>query len=70
MTAFYVRNRFGKSYLIRVIQVQPKLTAVLIKQFTHALTWAPIPLKRWNRLISSSTIAGGSRRGKTGGTYQ
>ncbi|MBX3237921.1 MAG: hypothetical protein KF814_17390 [Nitrospiraceae bacterium] len=42
---FYVRNRFGQKLLDPVDQEQLRLTAVLIKQFTHALTWAPDPAK-------------------------
>ncbi len=42
---FYVRNRFGQKLLDAVDQEQLRLTAVLIKQFTHALTWAPDPAK-------------------------
>ncbi len=42
---FYVRNRFGQKLLDPSDQEQLRLTAVLIKQFTHALTWAPDPAK-------------------------
>ena len=42
---FYVRNRFGQKLLDPGDQEQLRLTAVLIKQFTHALTWAPDPAK-------------------------
>jgi len=42
---FYVRNRFGQKLLDPADQEQLRLTAVLIKQFTHALTWAPDPAK-------------------------
>ncbi len=42
---FYVRNRYGQKVLDQVDQQQLRLTAVLIKQFTHALTWAPDPAK-------------------------
>ena len=42
---FYVRNRFGQKLLDPADQQQLRLTAVLIKQFTHALTWAPDPAK-------------------------
>ena len=42
---FYVRNRHGQKLTDAVDQQQLRLTAVLIKQFTHALTWAPDPTK-------------------------
>ena len=42
---FYVRNRHGQKITNPVDQQQLRLTAVLIKQFTHALTWAPDPAK-------------------------
>jgi len=40
---FYVRNRHGHKLTDETDQQQLRLTAVLIKQFTHALTWAPDP---------------------------
>ena len=42
---FYVRNRYGQKLTDETDQQQLRLTAVLIKQFTHALTWAPDPTK-------------------------
>ncbi|MDF0644723.1 MAG: hypothetical protein P0111_11865 [Nitrospira sp.] len=42
---FYVRNRHGQKLTDAEEQQQLRLTAVLIKQFTHALTWAPDPTK-------------------------
>jgi glutamate-ammonia-ligase adenylyltransferase len=42
---FYVRNRDGQKLLHSADQQQLRLTAVLIKQFTHALTWASDPAK-------------------------
>ncbi|MBI3356996.1 MAG: hypothetical protein HY038_09550 [Nitrospirae bacterium] len=42
---FYVRNRHGQKLIDPTDQQQLRLTAVLIKQFTHALTWAPDPTK-------------------------
>lgn len=42
---FYVRNRYGQKLTDLTDQQQLRLTAVLIKQFTHALTWAPDPTK-------------------------
>ena len=42
---FYVRNRHGQKLTDVIDQQQLRLTAVLIKQFTHALTWAPDPTK-------------------------
>jgi glutamate-ammonia-ligase adenylyltransferase len=42
---FYVRNRHGQKLTGAEEQQQLRLTAVLIKQFTHALTWAPDPTK-------------------------
>ncbi|HRC42485.1 MAG TPA: hypothetical protein PLT27_00410, partial [Nitrospira sp.] len=42
---FYIRNRFGQKLLDPSDLEQLRLTAVLIKQFTHALTWAPDPAK-------------------------
>ncbi len=42
---FYVRNRHGDKLTDPVDQQHVRLTAVLIKQFTHALTWAPDPAK-------------------------
>jgi len=42
---FSVRNRFGQKLTDPADQQQLRLTAVLIKQFTHALTWAPDPTK-------------------------
>ena len=42
---FYVRNRHGQKLTDAADQQQLRLTAVLIKQFTHALTWAPDPTK-------------------------
>ena len=42
---FYVRNRHGQKLTDSVDQQHLRLTAVLIKQFTHALTWAPDPAK-------------------------
>jgi len=42
---FYVRNRHGQKLTDPIDQQHLRLTAVLIKQFTHALTWAPDPAK-------------------------
>jgi glutamate-ammonia-ligase adenylyltransferase len=42
---FYVRNRYGQKLTDPADQQQLRLTAVLIKQFTHALSWAPDPAK-------------------------
>jgi glutamate-ammonia-ligase adenylyltransferase len=42
---FYVRNRDGQKLLNPADQQHLRLTAVLIKQFTHALTWASDPAK-------------------------
>ena len=42
---FFVRNRHGQKLTDPADQQQLRLTAVLIKQFTHALTWAPDPAK-------------------------
>jgi glutamate-ammonia-ligase adenylyltransferase len=42
---FYVRNRHGQKVVDPDDQQELRLTAVLIKQFTHALTWAPDPAK-------------------------
>ena len=42
---FYVRNQHGQKLTDETDQQQLRLTAVLIKQFTHALTWAPNPTK-------------------------
>lgn len=42
---FHVRNRYGQKLIDPDEQQQLRLTAVLIKQFTHALTWAPDPAK-------------------------
>jgi [glutamine synthetase] adenylyltransferase / [glutamine synthetase]-adenylyl-L-tyrosine phosphorylase len=42
---FFVRNRHGHKITDPIDQQQLRLTAVLIKQFTHALTWAPDPAK-------------------------
>jgi glutamate-ammonia-ligase adenylyltransferase len=42
---FYVRNRYGQKLTDPTDQQQLRLTAVLLKQFTHALTWAPDPTK-------------------------
>lgn len=42
---FFVRNRYGQKLTDAADQQQLRLTAVLIKQFTHALTWAPDPTK-------------------------
>ncbi len=42
---FSVRNRYGQKLTDAEDQQQLRLTAVLIKQFTHALTWAPDPTK-------------------------
>jgi len=42
---FYVRNRDGQKLLDPADQEQLRLTAVLIKQFTHALTSASDPAK-------------------------
>lgn len=42
---FHVRNRHGQKLTDQAEQQQVRLTAVLIKQFTHALTWAPDPAK-------------------------
>ncbi|HKY73034.1 MAG TPA: hypothetical protein VJL88_14030 [Nitrospira sp.] len=42
---FAVRNRYGQKLTNPAEQQQLRLTAVLIKQFTHALTWAPDPTK-------------------------
>ena len=42
---FFVRNRDGQKLLDSIDQQQLRLTAVLIKQFTHALTWASDPAK-------------------------
>ncbi len=43
--SFYVRNRHGHKLLDPAEQEQLRVTAALIKQFTHALTWAPDPAK-------------------------
>jgi [glutamine synthetase] adenylyltransferase / [glutamine synthetase]-adenylyl-L-tyrosine phosphorylase len=42
---FFVRNRDGQKLLASTDQQQLRLTAMLIKQFTHALTWASDPAK-------------------------
>ncbi len=42
---FYVRNRYGHKLTDPADQQHLRLTAALIKQFTHALTWAPNPTK-------------------------
>ena len=42
---FYVRDRQGKKILDHAAQQELRATAVLIKQFTHMLTWAPDPGK-------------------------
>ncbi len=42
---FFVRNRDGQKLIDSADQQQLRLTAVLIKQFTHALTWASDPAK-------------------------
>jgi glutamate-ammonia-ligase adenylyltransferase len=42
---FSVRNRDGQKLLNPADQQQLRLTTVLIKQFTHALTWASDPAK-------------------------
>ena len=42
---FAVRDRYGQKFTDATEQQQLRLTAVLIKQFTHALTWAPDPSK-------------------------
>jgi len=42
---FYVRDRQGKKILDHAAQQELRATAVLIKQFTHMLTWAPNPGK-------------------------
>ncbi len=42
---FFVRNRHGQKLVDPKDQQQLRLTAVLIKQFTQALTWAPDPAK-------------------------
>jgi glutamate-ammonia-ligase adenylyltransferase len=42
---FFVRNRYGQKLTDSTDQQQLRLTAVLLKQFTHALTWAPDPTK-------------------------
>jgi glutamate-ammonia-ligase adenylyltransferase len=42
---FYVRNRHGRKVLDQADQQQLRLTAVLIKQFTHALAGAPDPTR-------------------------
>lgn len=42
---FAVRNRYGQKLTDQDEQQELRLTAVLIKQFTHALTWAPDPTK-------------------------
>lgn len=50
---FYVRNRHGQKITDPHDQQQLRLTAVLIKQFTHALTWAPDQPRRWKPSTSS-----------------
>ncbi|MGH7230310.1 MAG: hypothetical protein ACREJU_03010 [Nitrospiraceae bacterium] len=42
---FYVRGRHGRKIEDPAEQQELKLTATLIKQFTHFLTWAPDPAK-------------------------
>ncbi|MBI4400439.1 MAG: hypothetical protein HY581_02265 [Nitrospirae bacterium] len=42
---FYVRGRHGHKIEDAIEQQELKLTAALIKQFTHFLTWAPDPAK-------------------------
>ncbi len=42
---FYVRDRNGQKIVDPDEQQNLRFTAVLIKQFTHALTWAPDPAK-------------------------
>ncbi len=42
---FYVRDRQGQKILDHAPQQELRATAVLIKQFTHMLTWAPDPGK-------------------------
>lgn len=42
---FYVRDRSGHQLTDPHVQKELRFTAVLLKQFTHALTWAPDPTK-------------------------
>jgi glutamate-ammonia-ligase adenylyltransferase len=42
---FYVRNRYGRKVVDQADQQSLRLTAVLIKQFTHALAVAPDPAR-------------------------
>ena len=63
---FSVRNRDGQKLLDPADQQQLRQTAVLIKQFTHALTWASDPAKAlasFDRFLDL-IVAGTGKKGK------
>ena len=65
---FAVRNRYGQKFTDPVDQQQLRLTAVLIKQFTHALTWLRTPQKPGSvRPVSRPHRSRGERKGEGGG---
>ncbi len=61
---FYVRNRYGQKLTDPTDQQQLRLTAVLIKQFTHALTWAPDPTKALEAFDQFLDLTVQERKGK------
>jgi [glutamine synthetase] adenylyltransferase / [glutamine synthetase]-adenylyl-L-tyrosine phosphorylase len=66
---FHVRNRHGQKLTDPVEQQQLRLTAVLIKQFTHALTWAPDPakaLESFDQFLDVLVDEGGKKGSKQG----
>ncbi|MBA2487170.1 MAG: hypothetical protein H0V35_13960, partial [Nitrospira sp.] len=62
---FYVRNRHGQKLTDPVDQQHLRLTAVLIKQFTHALTWAPDPAKALEAFDQFLDLTVQDTKGKT-----
>lgn len=59
---FYVRGRHGHKIEAQAEQQELKATAVLIKQFTHFLTWAPDPAKAVEHFDQFLDQVLGSRR--------
>ncbi len=62
---FFVRNRHGQKLTDQTDQQQLRLTAVLIKQFTHALTWAPDPTKALDAFDQFLDLIVQETKGKT-----
>ena len=62
----YVRDRQGQKILDHAAQQELRATAVLIKQFTHMLTWAPDPgkaIEYFDQFLDRILVEAGASKG-------